>query len=304
MKFIKKQFNRIYRLYKFIKRGPQPSIGNYLRQTKYHSTFNLINNRQIVAGNEWDDFRLEIINELKRSPESFLRQPVISKTIHPNQQKLAQDYLNDLAASEFARSRILPKLNDMPIGDPYLCEFFPLASPMSMQHAYYIYLIHKKLNIFIPESGIDHILELGGGYGNFFRLIRNYGYLGKYTIIDLPEMHNIQRYYLSNIFSNITSNKIIEFKSINDLENMYIQKLSIFIATFSLNEMPIESRKKIEQIINSFDYIFIAFNSFFSGINNLDYFEDLKNRFSKDFTFKLIKDDHRLAWFLIGNKIH
>lgn len=35
---------------------------------------------------------------------------------------------------------------------------------------------------------LQEIVEFGGGYGSFFRLLKNLGYTNKYFIYDLPVM--------------------------------------------------------------------------------------------------------------------
>lgn len=45
-------------------------------------------------------------------------------------------------------------------------------------------------------SGIKSIVEIGAGYGAMGRVLRARGFAGRYMIIDLPEMREIQKFYL------------------------------------------------------------------------------------------------------------
>ena len=88
--------------------------------------------RAELLGNDWDKYATSIVNEFNANPTAFLRQPVLSTTVHPNQQVLAEAYLHELQQDDYAVSSILPRLNDIPFGNPYLCDNFPLASPISV----------------------------------------------------------------------------------------------------------------------------------------------------------------------------
>ena len=195
----------------------------------------------------------------------------------------------------------MPTLHDLPIGNPYICEVFPLASPQTIQHIYYFSLIQKKLGFFIASNQISFILELGGGYGNFCRLVYEYGYTGDYSIVDFLEMHSLQKHFLSYALPDNN----IEFHS-TDNNNTFTQPKtgkSLFVATFSLNEMTIDDRNKMEKVFVEFDYLFIAYNKEIFSIDNAEYFDTLKNRLSGTFDINIVKDKHRQAWFLFGKRM-
>ena len=174
------------------------------------------------TGSSWDSYISAIMNELKEAPATFLRMPVISRTMHPNEQKLASAYLDEMGQDEFSRTRILPTLHDIPIGNPYLCAKFPMASPLSIQHGYYRMLMHKYMHIDLQDNHIAHVVEFGGGYGNFCRLAYSSGYAGKYVIIDFPEMHILQKHYLSYAIPNdVTSS--VTFATESDLSSLHTQ---------------------------------------------------------------------------------
>jgi hypothetical protein len=295
---------RIKHALALIKNGAQPSVAAYLDG---NAEFAICSNNKVVnAGNVWDDYRKIINNEFQDNPMGFLRQPIISRTVHPNQQSLAKAYLESMAKDNFALHNILPRLHDVPIGDPFLCEFFPLASPMSVQHAWYMLLMKRHLNLFVPNAGLNHILEIGGGYGNFCRLVCSFGYDGRYVIADLPEMHRIQRHFLGHSIPERMATKPVEFRSLQDPGALPEQQLSLLIATFSLSEMPLTTRLALEPIYENFDYLFFAYNSAFGEEDNLKYFDQLRdqlsNRFEFESIFESIPDEHRQAWFLIGSR--
>jgi hypothetical protein len=291
---------RIKKLIAIIKRGA-PSFSRYLVSDNDVIITNII--RGSAVGNEWDDYRRQIVVEFQQHPMDFLRQPVISRTVHPNQQEIANEYLVDLSKDKFSRENILPRLHDLPIGNPYVCDNFPLASTMSMQHAYYLSIIRDNLGVFIPDGEIESITELGGGYGNFCRIVYGLGYTGNYSILDLSEMHSIQRHFLSYGCAPQINNKLIGFYSLSDQEILPKSSRSLFMATFSLSEMPLQSRLEIEEIYQHFGYLFFAYNSSFGVEDNEIYFSELKQRLASNFELHLIKDKHRRVWFLFGKRL-
>ena len=290
---------RIKRSLSLIQRGYQPSVRSYLEGQQAIPVIT----KGDATGNEWDDYRIAIVQEFKQNPVSFLRQPIISRTVHPNQQDLAQAYLVDMTKDDFARNNILPRLHDVPIGDPYLCETFPSASPMSIQHAWYMLLMQRHLGVFLPNSNIEHVLEFGGGYGNFCRLTCGFGYAGRYVIADLPEMHSIQSYFLKHIYPGRMKDNPIEFRSLGDSHLLPKQGASLFMATFSLNETPLSIRAEVEAILRHFDYIFFAYNRAFGNVDNVAYFRDLSERLSGHFELTLVQDAYRSVWFLMGRRL-
>ena len=51
---------------------------------------------------------------------------------------------------------------------------------------------------------------------------------------------------------------------------------------WSFSEVPIYERIKVEELIYKFDYIIISFQDKFENINNLDYFQELKDKLRKN----------------------
>ena len=88
-------------------------------------------------------------------------------------------------------------------------------------------------------------------------------------------------------------------------------KNSLFIANWSLSEVPLSLREEISKLIINFDYIMISFQENFEDINNLNYFRNLQdtlkgkykieiiiNQFYKGNVFKPEKH-----YFLFGSKL-
>jgi hypothetical protein len=126
----------------------------------------------------------------------------------------------------------------------------------NIHHRYHIYtfehITQKKVKNF------DNILELGGGYGNMARLIHRMGFDGCYSIDDLPEFCTLQEYYLDHHKVKVNWHP--------NLKDHY----DLFIATWSLSEIPIANRGVYQDI--DADHFLIAFGPNYGGIDNMAYF--------------------------------
>lgn len=245
--------------------------------------------------NSWNKILQQIVKEYNRSPNDFLRKKTISRTIHPNIQKLASQYYNDMKKNHCFQKQIFPHMLDSSFGNPFKFKLMSQCSPTTICHTYYLYIINNYLNIFIPNE-ITHLIEVGGGYGNLARLCRSYGYCGKYSIIDFPEMNVIQKTYLKH--NSITN---VHFYTLNDSWIPNEEDISMLISAYSINEMPLITRKVIEPLYQHFNYLFFAYNSSFGGVDNFDYFDMLsKNILQQNFNIKKIKNKHKNHYFLMG----
>lgn len=285
------------RLLARLKRGKAPTMAPFLRANHYELDFPAPEGAQ--AGNQWDSLLSAVVRELNHEPMTFLRQPAISRTVHPNQQDLAHRYLSELRADQFFQRHILPRLHDVPMGDPWLCEFFPFASPITIQHAYYLNLMREHFGFFLPDNVVSHVVEVGGGYGNFCRIAKSFGFRGRYIILDLPEMQRMQRHYLSHVFSEEQVSDFLEFGSIDTPTFLPKAGPSLLMATFSLSEMPLDTRRQLEAYFRNFDYLFFAYNAAFDGVDNVLYFSTLADNLGVDYHVDQFADPHRRAWFLL-----
>ena len=247
--------------------------------------------------NAWSDYLAKIIKEYNSSPNEFLRQRTISLCLHPNCQTQAKRYYKEMQKCSFCSQNILPNLSDSPVGKPFEFELLPKCSPMTISHAYNFHLMKKYSNIFAPKE-VSHVVDIGGGYGNLCRLFKNcFDYKGRYQIVDFPAMLDIQKKYLEQ--NAVTD---VDFLPL-DMDQLLPKdgETSMLIATFSMSEMPLATRALIEQHLTKYDYIFIAHNSKFDGVDNIEYFKNLKATLSVDFEIDYFRDPHRglNMWYMI-----
>ena len=232
----------------------------------------------------WDLLKKQIIDEFRAAPENFLLQPVIRKCLHPGPSRynkaVGDDYYKQLKGYHD-----LPK-EDPKLGNPRIIKNG--RSLVTLQSAYYIKLMNDRFAL----KEIDVIYDVGGGYGNMCRIIREMGYTGDYILIDFPELHEIQKFYLENLGLKVSMN--INYQTLDN--NLKPKGNSLLIATHSINEMPLKEREKIN--INNFSKFFIAYNNNFDGIDNKEYFKRYKDLPHKTEYFQSeIQSQHN---FLIG----
>jgi hypothetical protein len=125
-------------------------------------------------------------------------------------------------------------------------------------------------------ENLDQIIEFGGGYGSMCRIALSNLRLGqgvRWDIVDLPIMLALQKMYLNDSLLSDQVNQVQFHSDLNEIES--INANSLFIATWSLSETPLELRASIEDEVKKCRYIFIAFQEFYGSISNLTYFQEL-----------------------------
>ena len=106
------------------------------------------------------------------------------------------------------------------------------------------------------------------------------------------EVNLLQYYYLK--MNNHTptlgkvSGKINLISEINQIKKFIAKnKNYCFIANWSISEFPVKFRKKFLYIINKSKYSIISFQENFENINNLKFFNKVKNKLKKKFIVNL-----------------
>ena len=241
----------------------------------------------------WDNRVKSLSKSFKASKDIFLANKDVSRVMQTHNvgaiDKLI-NYLND--------PTIVENIKDPRFGSPSTHKGLTLQSA---RNAVY----RKIMENFFDLSSINHVTDFGGGYGNNCRVWNNLGYTGHFALVDLPEVIEIQKHYISNVLPDAS----VSYASL--LSDVKIeQQKSLFFATYSLSETSLEIREKAKTSIKEYDYIFIAHNDSFpvygknKNVNNNDYFDKMKTDFSSQFEFfnftdKIYKTN---ASYVIGRK--
>lgn len=236
---------------------------------------------------QWHNMLLKIEKEFETFPDSYLRQPTISKTICPSISSLASKYFEKVKNSPFL-------IEESNYGQPPKNKIpFSLTT---LQLAYYLDIINEMC----PISELGEVCDIGPGYAGLYRLLNAADWRGIYTSVDFPIMHKIQLDYLSNTVKDF-QRETFNPKSVKD---NYLPQVgnSIMIATFSLNEMPLIDREKVIGNLHH-DYFFFQYNRSFDGIDNIKWFDKLQEDLSKEYEIKKWKCPiHFSGTIMMGKK--
>jgi hypothetical protein len=232
---------------------------------------------------EWATFTREISAALRQhGADAFLRLPPIARTLHSRQRSAAPRYLARLMASPRFSPQIHRALTESPIGQPLVNPFYPLSSPLLVQHAYHLVRLLEHTDFDLAR--VRRIVEFGGGYGSFYRLLRSLGYRERYVICDLPVMCALQRFYLRNLFPGEPGGAPpTNLQWLSGAPGALLARElgtqltpSLFVATWSLSETPPAVRSQVAPLLSRFDYVLLAYQRAFGDQDNASYFGALE----------------------------
>lgn len=141
-----------------------------------------------------------------------------------------------------------------------------------IHQAYHLLAFENATGTSLDNFG--SLLEFGGGYGVMAESLKRLGVGGKHTIYDLPEFGALQRYYLKsrNVRSTLSVSSIEAFQQAAQEGS----RPRLFIATWSLSEVPLEFRAKILGALGHLEGYLIAYQEAFAGVSNRQYFISLQ----------------------------
>jgi hypothetical protein len=238
---------------------------------------------QSVSG-EWAGLAADITRALREGGvDSFLRLPPVAKTVHPRIRGRSPGYLRYLLASTRCSAQLQSALTESPVGRPLVNPYYPLSSPLLVQHGYHLVRLLEATDLDL--TALRLVVDFGAGYGSFFRLLRNLGYRERYLIWDLPVMSALQRFYLRNVFPGPGGEppNNLEWLTSGDPEAAPIiarhcaqRSPALFIATWSLSETPLAVRERIAPTLSGFSHLLIAYQRRFGENDNVSYFQSLQ----------------------------
>lgn len=204
-------------------------------------------------------------------------------------------------------------IKEEPIGNPVRYFLYQDSSGNRINHVYHLSVLVKELNIDLAK--INNVFEFGAGYGCMANIFSKINKKIKYTCFDTPYVNLLQYYYLkhNNLDVGFTEkNKFYLISNPKKIKLSYQKNLnSLFIANWSLSETPYNFRKDFIPLIKKNDLILISFQEKFENIDNLNYFNNLKKKFSNKFRIKIIKNKFYTGniinkhnhYFFIGQKL-
>lgn len=201
----------------------------------------------------------------------FLQWPVMQPMIADEVLYIQQE-LNHLLWSEDWATRWAPAIKESAVGSPPRMRGHPETSPTLVHHAHHMQQFEESTGEKLSDC--DTIVEFGGGYGSFCRLAYALGFQGTYIIYDLPPLGALQRHFLRSVGLDLSS-----IKTISDIKDLpEVSGRVGFVATWSLNEAPIEVRETFIPLCQRVDQFLVAHDVAFEGIDNAQYFQQWRQR--------------------------
>tara|TARA_X000001382_G_scaffold42867_2_gene28892 strand:+ start:3971 stop:4663 length:693 start_codon:yes stop_codon:yes gene_type:complete len=214
---------------------------------------------------EWNIFKNKISQEFNYDKDSFLQYKTIRQCLCPSHD--SEQYVKLLQYVDSSIDKF-PEISK--VGNP---EF----TSVHHQHIYYMSSIEYLFKRTFESADIT---EIGGGFGNLCHLFKTYyNHTGEYTIVDLPELQEIQKFYLQK---NKTYENVIFKNKWNDCKG------DLLISTFCIEEIDEESRVGIPY--DMFNYVYIIYNPNAFGVSHARYFKELEDKYSDKYTVKNEKD--------------
>lgn len=222
---------------------------------------------------------------LEKSLKNFLRRGFIQKMFFVHNRIYLYNLLKNLIQSRdgsFWKTLLKEDLVGNPV--PYFLEKSTSGNLIRQVYLLKKFVTFSKINL----QDIENVIEVGGGYGCMAKIFYKINSNINYSIFDTYEVNLLQYYYLNSLNIRSTlgiSGKISLISSIKDL-NKKVNSIKIkknntlYIANWSLSEMPISLRKKLFFLLKKTNYTMVAFQDIFEHINNLEYFKKTSSRLS------------------------
>ena len=235
-----------------------------------------IDSNSSEATKAWLQNRIELRKQiLWRDARNFLRWDVVHRTMFHECKQTELDFLKKLPNWEDLRKYLV----EDSIGNPKRFTSMPESSGNLIHH---LYSVSRFLSAYpVSISEMSQVVEFGGGYGSMARLFYKTGFKGRYVIFDVPEFAALQEFFLSSldrsvpIFRKPTRERgIVILTDIEDFKKQCaLEKINLFIATWSISESPVELREIILKSAEDAEYWLVAYQKRFQDIDNIEYFK-------------------------------
>ena len=242
----------------------------------------------------FSNFVYDII--LKNNTINFLRNANIQNIFFIHNRFFILNELRELQKDKDKWKLWKKLLVENNVGDPIRYFLYPKTSGNRIRQVYYLkkYYDYSKIELL----KVNNILEIGGGYGCMAQIFKKINEKCTYVIFDTKEVNFLQYYYLQMnkipvVMNKIKTGKICLINNL-DLIKKFNKKItrnsnSLFIANWSISEMPIILRNNILNKIKNFSNSIISFQEKFENINNKNYFAKYKKKIEKKVFFEIEK---------------
>jgi len=205
----------------------------------------------------WDEKRAALQQKLKGDLSDFLRWAEIGITMHVGDDKFTRHELAYLQSLPDWATRWQLATLETPVGSPYMFPEIP-TSPNLIHMAYHLARWEAVTGLRVRQLG--SIYEIGAGYGAMCRLIHRLGFSGNYFIYDLPELVQIQAYFLEE------SGTRGAIRWTNELP----KSADLLLSTWALSEIPEGERDRL--ITTKANSYLLAYQPSFEDTDNRAWF--------------------------------
>jgi len=136
----------------------------------------------------------------------------------------------------------------------------------------------------VMERGYSSIVEIGGGVGEFYAILRAIGYQGQYAILDRPGVHEFQLKYLEEV------NK----KTGLNVSFVDLPKYEACVVFYSIGEFDNETKRYyIENVIKRCSHGFIVWNPHSGADQEIAFPCEITDEYPSTYPGSLVK---QLTW--------
>lgn len=124
-----------------------------------------------------------------------------------------------------------------------------------------IRLLYYALEILFRNP--SSIIEIGGGVGQFYAILRALGWEGKYRIIDIPAVHDFQVKYLAEVTKQTGLSTELDYGA---------TQFEMLVSFYALGEFDDNTKRSYKGVINVMPRGYIAFNPHSGASDDLSIF--------------------------------
>ena len=244
--------------------------------------------RDVSGGSEAANTWARLLNHfrhliLTQDPRPFLTWPILH-TMFIGDAEYVLPELEHLRRHAEWDARWSRAVEESPVGRPAPYPAYPQSSGNLLHHAYHVCRFEEATGARADE--FDLVVEFGGGYGSMCRLFHALGFRGRYVVFDFAEFAALQQFFLKWLGLPVlpaeslkeggpgvaTVSEVGELKAaVESLAGG--ARRSLFLATWSLSETPVEFRHDILSLAPHFDAFLLAYQQQFGEADNRRFFD-------------------------------
>jgi hypothetical protein len=243
------------------------------------------------TSNHWNMVRTDIKNKIiNEDLDNFLNWHNVKETMVVTSHAVAE-YEYKILKESPRWEKYKEAIKGLSPGNPTPSNVFPESNNNAIHQLYHLHMYESKYG---PIENVSKIVEFGGGYGCLCSIIKRLGFKGQYTIIDLPEFHLLQQYYLNSL-------GIYGFIQTTTPNTTLFENATLF-AFWSLSETETSFRQNfIDNYFNYLNDFLMAYQVSYESYDNTTFFNNMKLK--NNFNYSEVHLEHiPQNYYLFGDK--